>query len=105
MEGSQKETVFSTGRSLSVGGDLKAHHYPNKVTRLHLLIVPHPMGQAFKHMSLRESGGRQTYPNHQTHAHTHTCTHTHTHYYTLSTHILKHTLTHIHTKPLIHIFS
>ena len=42
-----------TGSSLSIG-DLKAYPHNDTLppTRPHLLIVPLPMGQAFKHMSL-----------------------------------------------------
>ena len=44
---------FKTGRSLSIGA-LKARPHNDTLpsTRPHLLIVPFPMGQAFKHMNL-----------------------------------------------------
>jgi hypothetical protein len=45
--------LFYTGHSLSIG-DLKAHPHSDtlSLTRSHLLIVPLPISQAFKHMSL-----------------------------------------------------
>ena len=60
-EGSQEETtVIHTGQSLSIyitsKPCLTVTYFANKATpppiRPHLLIVPLPMGQAFKHMSL-----------------------------------------------------
>ena len=55
----QKETVYHIGSSLSIG-DLKAHPHSDTLhpTRPYLLIVPLPMGQAFKHMSLCREGGK-----------------------------------------------
>ena len=51
----QEDIAFYTGWSLSIG-DLRVYphgdtHPPSKP---HLLIVPLPMGQAFKHMNLWE---------------------------------------------------
>ena len=50
----QKETVCHTGTSLSIY-DLKDHPHNGTLppTRPHPLIVPLPMDQTFKHMSLR----------------------------------------------------
>ena len=49
----KKETAYHTTHSLSTG-DLKTHPNSDTLppTRPHLLIVPLPVGQAFKHMSL-----------------------------------------------------
>ena len=49
----QKETVSHTGHSLSIGV-IQAQRFNDTLppTRPHLLIVPLPMGQAFKPMSL-----------------------------------------------------
>jgi hypothetical protein len=49
-----KRLEFYTGWSLSIG-DLKAHPHSDTLptlTRPYFLIVPFPMGQAFKHMRL-----------------------------------------------------
>ena len=49
----QKETVCHAGQCLNIG-DLKAHPHSDTLplTRPHLPILPLPMSQAFKHLSL-----------------------------------------------------
>ena len=47
----QKETVCHIGNSLSIY-NLKAHLHRDTTTRLHFLIVPLPMGLAFRRVSL-----------------------------------------------------
>jgi hypothetical protein len=52
--GSQREALFHTGRSLSIGGDLKTHLHSDELpsTRPRLLMIRLPMSHAFKHMIL-----------------------------------------------------
>jgi hypothetical protein len=53
LKSSKKETEFHMGWSLSIG-DLKAYPHSDILppTWPHILIVPLPMGQAFKDMNL-----------------------------------------------------